>query len=495
MGATGGYGCEAKVILARLAQGEFDPAYRRAVEEMVEFWKTENTQAKHIALWPPEVKQGLIPYGLADGSIRLAGCNLDFDTLLRQGLPGMRAEVEAHQVRAAREGGEVRFYEGLLMAVDLVVEVFHWYAAQARELAETAEPGWGKELRTMAAILEKLTVAPPETLREAIQLYWLYAQVAQLRNHGRMDVYLGDFYANDRDAGRITEAEALRLVQSVWWLIVARWIRFDSRVIVGGKGRRNEANADRFALLAMEATRTVEEVIPQLTLRHYRGQNPALMQKALDVMGEGRTFPMLYNDDVNIPAVQHAFGVSEAAAEQYLPYGCGEYTLDHMTVGSPNCALCTLKALDAALRNGRDGLTGKMIGLETGEFRSFETFEQFFEAYSRQVEHGALAPGRAPRVRIPGGTRERGLPAHQSAHGGLPGAGEVYRERRGAVPGSDSGILRQYQCGGQSHRDQEAGVRREGRDAGRTVGGAGRELRGLRARVSKAASRAQVRQR
>ena len=57
----------------------------------------------------------------------------------------------------------------------------------------------------------------------------------------------------------------------------------------------------------MEATRTVVETEPQLTLRLYRGMNPALKQKALDVLAEGRTYPMLYNDDVNVPAVQKVF--------------------------------------------------------------------------------------------------------------------------------------------------------------------------------------------
>jgi len=396
MGATGGYGCDAAVINARLAEGDFDPDYRRAVEDMVAFWAAENTQAKHRALFSPEVAQGLVPNGICHGGIRLAGCNLDFDTLLQRGLPGMRAEVERHQARAAREGGDVPFYEGLLLALDLVVDVFHWYADACRgtvrqltDCAPTTSPGWRDELLTIAVILEKLTVAAPETFREAMQLYWLYAQVAQLRNHGRMDVYLGDFYADDIDSGRLSEEEALRLTQSLWRLIVARNIRFDSRVIVGGKGRRNEANADRFALLAMEATRTVVEVIPQLTLRHYRGQNPALMQKALDVIGEGRTYPMLYNDDANIPAVQKAFGVSEREAEQYLPYGCGEYTLDHRAAGSPNCHLNTLKALDVALHNGWDSRLRQTDGLQTGDFLSFETFEQLFSAYSRQVEHAA----------------------------------------------------------------------------------------------------------
>ncbi len=97
MGATGGYGCDPVVIGARLTEGDFDPEYRRAVEEMVEFWSTENTQAKHVSLWSAKLHDGLIPNGIAHGGIRLAGCNLDFDTLLQRGLPGMRAEVEHHR--------------------------------------------------------------------------------------------------------------------------------------------------------------------------------------------------------------------------------------------------------------------------------------------------------------------------------------------------------------------------------------------------------------
>ncbi len=158
-------------------------------------------------------------------------------------------------------------------------------------------------------------------------------------------------------------------------------------MIIGGKGRTNEANADRFALLAMEATRLVIETEPQLTLRFYKGQNPALMAKALDVISEGRTFPMIYNDDINIPAVANSFGVNEAEATNYLPYGCGEYCLDHRGFGSPNCGFSMLKALEATLNNGIDPLTGQELGLGFGEFSSFETFDDLFTAYKKQIEH------------------------------------------------------------------------------------------------------------
>ena len=64
-----------------------------------------------------------------------------------------------------------------------------------------------------------------------------------------MDVFLGDFYVNDIDSGVITEAEALSLMHSIWKLVNDLFRVVDGRIVIGGKGRPNEANADRFALM------------------------------------------------------------------------------------------------------------------------------------------------------------------------------------------------------------------------------------------------------
>jgi pyruvate-formate lyase len=158
-------------------------------------------------------------------------------------------------------------------------------------------------------------------------------------------------------AGRTTEDEALRLLCGWWRLMKAYDNQYNNRVFIGGLGRGTPAEvaaADRFALLAIEATRRVRLNQPQLSLRFHRGQNPALMDRALTAIGEGCTFPMLYNDDVNVPAVARAFGVSEDEAVHYLPFGCGEATLAGRAVASPNGVVNLPKALELALRNGYD---------------------------------------------------------------------------------------------------------------------------------------------
>jgi formate C-acetyltransferase len=45
------------------------------------------------------------------------------------------------------------------------------------------------------------------------------------------------------------------------------------------------------------------------------------------------------------------------------------------------------KVLEIALNNGLDPRTGKRIGIETGDPRSFTSYEQVFEAFSRQLHH------------------------------------------------------------------------------------------------------------
>lgn len=361
---------------------------RQSILEMLAFWKSESTiTGKLIQQLPAETLQATSNH-IAEMMGRLSGTLLNYEKLVRIGLAGLREEIQAGK----SQNGDLPLYQGMERALDLLQDVINSYAKQARDLAVAANNDQDEhDYLETAAALEAILSHPPRTLREAIQLTWIYSLISGTVNYGRMDVYLGPFYAADLDDGRLSEIEALHMLQSLWRLIADRKTVFNGRVFIGGRGRTDEVSADRFALLAMEATRTIVEIEPQLTLRFYQGMNPALMAKALDLLAEGRTFPMLFNDDVNIPAVQCAFGVPFEIAGQYLPYGCGEYCLDHISFGSPNCSLNLLKALEAVLHHGTDVLTGEKIGLDLGSLEDFVTFDDLFAAYKRQVEYSVEA--------------------------------------------------------------------------------------------------------
>lgn len=401
-----------EAIARELENPALDAATRRRGHELLAFWGAESTAAKVRAAYPPDLARWLPSDdwmgepGVAFPLYRLTGGTPDYATLVRLGISGLAAEIERRRHDAEAHGRDGQLFEGMLIVLDALASACRRYERAARELADVeGDPARRQELADMADALAWVAGAPPRTFREAAQLVWLYALAGDLRNHGRMDVYLGPFLARDLDSGVLDEHAALRLLQSLWQLMADRCTRVHNRVIVGGVGRPDPAAADRFALLALEASRTVLEAEPQLSLRFGSDSDPALMRRALDVIGEGRTFPILYNDDVNVPAVMAAFGVDRAEAEQYVPFGCGEYILEHRSFGTPSGVINLLKALEVTLRNGVDPLTGRQIGLALGELHDFRTFEGLWAAYARQVEHfvGLLAEQEALEYRVAGG--------------------------------------------------------------------------------------------
>lgn len=387
------YYCQFEEIENDLKSGDYNDDEKKEIHAMMDFWKNEDTSEKLRKAYPQKMAQYLPSddwmntSGVAFPLYRLTGGNINFKKLLDLGIPGLYKEIEALKNSAIQNGRDEKFYDGVKIALDVLVNVCNHYEKQAAEKARLETDSIRKsELLEIVNALQAIVISKPKTFREAIQLFWLYANISDIRNYGRMDIYLGDFLVNDIEAGILNEDSALKLLQSLWQLMADKHTVVHNRVIIGGLGRPNEKNADRFAMLAMEASRTVKEIEPQLSLRFYEGMNPALYEKALDVIGEGRTFPILYNDDANINSVVKAFGFNKEEATQYVPYGCGEYILEHQSFGTPSGVINLLKALEVTLRNGKDPITGNTIGLQLGEFKDFKSFEELLSAYKKQVE-------------------------------------------------------------------------------------------------------------
>jgi pyruvate-formate lyase len=397
-----GYACRAEAIRYVVAGRGLDQEACAEAEEMIAYWETRATAARTRAAYPPALAAALPSddwtreSGAGFPLYRMAGTVLDYRKLLQLGLSGLDAEIA---LRAAGASSAQRdFLDGLRAALGLAAASLRHYAAQARSLAaDCGDPSHVAGLSTIAADCDAVSQRAPATFREALQLAWIYALLSGTWNYGRVDDWLGSFLVADLDAGRLDEEQATQLLCGWWRLMKAYDNQFNNRVFIGGRGRVNEAVADRFAMLAMEATRRTRLNQPQLSLRFHADQNPALMARALDVIGEGCTFPILYNDDVNIPAVARAFGVPEDEAVHYTPYGCGEYVLANRSVGTPNGVVNLLKCLELALRDGHDPVARRQAGPRTDD-SSFACFEELWRAYAAQLEHLIAALARQEKI-------------------------------------------------------------------------------------------------
>jgi pyruvate-formate lyase len=396
-GGTGYYIDEPRVTSALVSQPG-SAKYREDLHDLLTFWRSRNTY--NIVLWnTPHDLKAVFPTDLWETEpmagapiIRMAGSYINFDKLVQVGIPGLEAELQG-ELEAARladrdspAAKDPEFYECALGALEVLKDCCRFYRQEALEKAAAATGQRKTEMTRLAAALERIIDHAPGSLLEAIQLCWLYGLMCPLIEFGRMDVYLGDLYVHDIDHHIITEAEALRMIQTHFRLVDSLDCETDGRVIVGGYGRRNAENADRFCLVACEACRTVKEILPQFTLR-FNKHTPEQVMKAADrCIGEGRTYPLLYNDDALVPAVMNAFGVDRERAETYMPLGCGEIEFDHYSFGSPNGQIGTLKILELAIHGGFDPVSNKYLSFRAPSLEDCESYGEFLGIYKQHLK-------------------------------------------------------------------------------------------------------------
>ncbi|WMJ22572.1 pyruvate formate lyase family protein [Paludicola sp. MB14-C6] len=363
-----------------------DQEYLDSVEDMRDFWKQENTEKKMLDRFAQKYGTHMEEANYYYGVARIAGMTVDLDLLVQVGLSGLKERVNDYR----KQNGSSSFYDALDISIDVIIDACLMYADNARAQLEVASPERREELLKIAEIFENLTTSAPKTFREGLQLIWIYAVCSDLMNFGRMDNYLSDLYVHDIENGILTEEEAVKLLSSLFRNIIKVSKVHDSRIIIGGKGRKNPDNADQLALTLIKTSRTVVDVVPQLTLRYYHGINDSLLTETLVNIEAGAVYPIVYSDDATIPAMQEIYQIDEEMAQRWVPFGCGEYVIEGYGAATPNTGMTLPQALDIVLHRGCDSFTGNQYGFDVGDPSNFLTFEDLFEAYSKLLEPAVL---------------------------------------------------------------------------------------------------------
>lgn len=370
-------------------------------ETLREYWLEHDARHQCIRSYEPEfsnILQGLFS-GEGDPQpdaiyplFRMAGMQLDLRKLVTLGITGLLAELETRLSQTSDDEAHA-FLQSCLTSLRTFATCIAFYADQAEQhLPQTPQRD------AMITALRHVHDQPAQTFHQALQLVMLSSTFTGTINFGRLDTVLGDFLCRDLDAGTLTWEHAKQLLGNFYVLIEEEILQWDGRIIIGGKGRDDEQTADRFAMLAMEVTDELCLPMPQLSLRFYEGQNPELLDKAYDVIARGRTFPMLYNDDVNMPAVMSSFQIDEATAEQCIPYGCGEYMLYHASCHTPNGIINLCKVLELTINHGKCLATGQIMGPDTGSLSDYATFDDLWNAYDQNMTYLCRALAHAQQV-------------------------------------------------------------------------------------------------
>ena len=355
-------------------------ADRKTIDSLYDFWQEHDLKT----LYCQDVLNDTTTGRFIDctypfmATARLSGMMLDYSKLMRLGIRGLKEEILAQK--------QNDFLQCSYEALDLFALTAEHEAREAGKLAAKASGSRREELQLMQKDLSVVKDNPPASFHQALQLFWLYAILAGCINYGRMDEVLGSYLKYDLDHKVITEKQAYDMLKSLWTMIENRRTTVNGRIIVGGQGRRDPQAGDLFTRLALKVCRDTRYVEPQFTLRFDSSTPEDIKDTALDCIGAGATYPTLYNDDVNVPAVMHAMRISRRKAEQYVPFGCGEFVIQGKSVGTPNTLLNLLKILQITMNEGIDPFDGVKRNDGIPPLSSFHTFAQLKRAYKRVLD-------------------------------------------------------------------------------------------------------------
>ncbi len=318
----------------------------------------------------------------------------DYAGFLRDGIGGtiekIRRSMTAHEADAD-SAKKMHF----LTAAEISMAAFGKMIEQYADAAEQAAKTYGEEeLYEAAHACRKVSYAPPETFREALQLVWLVHIAFVWENRyamafGRMDQFLYPYYKEDIDAGRITREEALSLISSALIKIVDVNRENVCNIAIGGvKPADGSSAVNELSYILLDAVGACSVPGPNLSARIHKNAPDEFVDACLKLIGTGIGYPALMNDEVNIPALERN-GYALEDCRDYCMVGCIENFLPGMQPPWSDGRYNSPKYIELMLNNGRCMQTGLQLGPKTGEAEDIHSMDEVMEKLHLQMKAGA----------------------------------------------------------------------------------------------------------
>lgn len=301
------------------------------------------------------------------------------------------------------------FYEAVIIELEAVVRYAKRYAKLAEELAEKENDADKKaHYLELAKICERVPGEPARNFREALQSHFFAHLAVELEqvgcgaSQGFLGHVLEPFYQKDKAEGIIDEDEAVYLLQHFFVKLNDISYYYGERMALGQSGDTAQTISiggytpdgrdatGEVDYLILEAQKGLQLPQPPLALIYHDKLKPAFVNKAFELVRTGLGMPQFMNGNVLIQRSLDAYsryGASIEDARSTAVYGCVSTAIPGKTAYLMESSYNITKALELTLNNGVDPLTGNFVGVRTGEPESFTSYEEFYDAFTKQADY------------------------------------------------------------------------------------------------------------
>jgi trans-4-hydroxy-L-proline dehydratase len=365
--------------------------------EMTSEWK----EAYEAGIFTEFMEQRAPGHTVLDNKIYHKGM-LDFHNEIRRSLEKLDY-LNAPQAYDRQEE-----LKAMAICASALVRFAERHAEKARQLAQVeSDPQRKQELEQIALICTHVPAHAPLNFWEALQYYWfVHLGVTTELNTwdsfdpGRLDQHLIPFYLQDLAQGILTHERAEELLQCFW-------IKFNNQpappkvgvtaaesgtytdfaqINIGGVKEDGSDGVNEVSYLLLDVVEEMRLLQPSASLQLSKKNPDRFIKRAARIIRTGFGQPSIFNADLIVQelvrmgkSVQDARNGGSSGCVEVGAFGKENYNL----TGYFNMP----KILELTLHNGSDPRTGKQLGPQTGDPCQFETFDELFEAYQKQLRH------------------------------------------------------------------------------------------------------------
>ncbi|MCK5835270.1 MAG: formate C-acetyltransferase/glycerol dehydratase family glycyl radical enzyme [Lentisphaeria bacterium] len=399
------------------AQDKFyisDAEIKTVREEIIPYWKGKTFKDKMMTYMSEDIKllridAGLISVGVHEESA-IGHVLLDYEKILTHGLSGVKDQInkkmDALTGWKAEDLHAKEFYDACLSVCDSVITFATRYSVFAKEMAEKeADPKRKMELLAIAENCANVPNKPATNFYDALQSFWFIQIVTQIYDNGvsispgRFDQYMLPYYEKDISSGKLSKAEAQEMLEAMWLkfceplkIYGADDAAFHAgypmgqNLIVSGILPNGTDGTNDLSYRCLEAHSHMVLSQPNFSVRLHSKSPIKFVQRVCRAIRKGNGMPQIVNDEVYVPSMMH-LGVPLNDARDYTLVGCVEISPKN-TWGRCNGGYLNLsKVFELTIFNGRCEISGKQVSPETGDPTTFETFDQFVEAFTKQMNY------------------------------------------------------------------------------------------------------------
>ena len=382
------------------------------LKEADKYWKGKTTSELATSYMAPEAIKAIEHNIFTPGNyfyIGVGHVTVKYWEVLEIGFEGImekaQKELDGCSVGDGNYARKSHFLEAVILSCKAVIDYAGRYAKLAQEIAaQTSDPVRKQELLVIAENCSRVPAKGAQNFYEACQSFWFVQQLLQMESSGhsispgRFDQYMYPYYKKDMEAGTITREFAQELMDCIWVKLndlnkcrdaasaegFAGYSLFQN-LIAGGQNKEGEDVTNDLSVMCIQASMHVHLPAPSLSVRVWNGSPHEFLIKAAELTRTGIGLPAYYNDEVIIPALQNR-GLSLEDAREYNIIGCVEPQKAGKTEGWHDAAFFNMcRPLELVFSNGMD--KGEMVGIPTGDVTQMKNFDEFFDAYKKQMEY------------------------------------------------------------------------------------------------------------